>query len=156
MSVCTPSALLLPATPSSLVEAMTRIPFFSRCLAAKSAISRSKPGMIWSAISITVTETPFSRRFSATSRPIEPAAGHYGALHAVFSPGNPWPRWRRPECASRKRRAGSFPAGAAPQGTLLWRSRRRRTHRSPPPRYAGFSQPPSFLSDPGRSTSRSV
>ena len=48
-------------------------------------MSLSKPGMIWSAMSMTVTARPFCIRFSATSRPMKPPPATTARLAPVCS-----------------------------------------------------------------------
>ena len=68
--VAAPSAVRISAT---FTPVSTRSPASCSCLRAKAAISGSSTlGMIWPAISATVTDTFFSIRFSAISRPMKP------------------------------------------------------------------------------------
>ena len=72
--VFTPVTLSVPSTCCALVPVRTRIPALIRCFFAYAAISGSRMfGRIWGAKSMTVTLIPFACRFSAASRPINPA-----------------------------------------------------------------------------------
>ena len=74
LSVRTLLTAASPSSASSLVDVETFIEAFSSWRRARLAISKSKArGMIWSAMSTTVTSRPSAIRFSATSRPMKPA-----------------------------------------------------------------------------------
>ena len=68
------SACSVPLIPFRLTEVSTRMPPAFSLRLAYPAISASKAlGIIWGAASITVTSMPSAARFSAVSRPINPA-----------------------------------------------------------------------------------
>ena len=74
LSVFTPSALPVPTIASSLVDGITLTPASTICFLAQRAISASNAlGIIEGAISMTATSRPSAMRFSATSRPMNPA-----------------------------------------------------------------------------------